>query len=208
MPRQVQLQRLQDGAPGAEDLLVVKKAVIQDTAAFGGGSAEAEPALSSSPGAFDCGVDDAMLGMGIPSRRGRGQILGVGHAVVMEEDGTRLELLRGVLGRPASQHFQAVRKAAGEQPDFLQAVDRVDAVPMLQCLGQQWPEVFPCAWACLDVVTIGDFQRILPGAGRRTQGRGASGPVCWRAAPAWFAHPADAARTGLLRWAAGGTDEG
>ena len=98
MPWQIQLQRLQDGASGTEDLLVVKQAVIQDVAAFGGGGSEAEPALSSSPGAFDCGVDDAMLGMGVAPGRGGSQILGVGHAVVMEEDGTCLELLRGILG--------------------------------------------------------------------------------------------------------------
>jgi len=98
VPWQIKLQRLQDGASGTEDLLVVEKAVIQRTAAFGGGGPEAEPALSSSPGAFDCGVDDAMLGMGVAPGRGRGQILGVGHAVVMEEDRACLELLRGVLG--------------------------------------------------------------------------------------------------------------
>ena len=89
----------------------------------------------------------------------------------MEEDSACLELLRGILGRPASQHFQAVRKAAGEQPDLLQAVNRVDAMPLLQRLGQQWPEVFPCAWACLDAVTAGDSQRVLPGAGCGTGAR-------------------------------------
>ena len=94
MPWQIKLQRLQDGASGTEDLLVVEKAVIQGTTAFGGGGPEAEPALSSSPGAFDCGVDDAMLGVGIPSSRGRGQILGVGHAVVMEEDRACLESIQ------------------------------------------------------------------------------------------------------------------
>ena len=44
-------------------------------------------------------------------------------------------------------------------------------MPLLQRLGQQRPEVFPCTWACLDIVTAGDSQRVLPGAGCGTGAR-------------------------------------
>ena len=83
--REIQHQRLQNGGSCAEHFLVEHQSLVEHGAAFGGAGTKTEPALAAPAGVPDGLLQNGMLGTGFETFRCRGQILGMRHAVVMEQ---------------------------------------------------------------------------------------------------------------------------